>query len=293
VFGSLKQIFKPVSKIWSSGKHPMSCLDLRGQSLPPEELLAALDAQAAVVDVMVSECVSRHLLAFSLDPAGSHPMIMTACEIVNAKIGDHAVSNLKRWFDRVQPQYAKDVLGLSLPATHILSQMQACCAELPWRRASGIEVALSRAGRNIKHQTVNNKPNTDCPPSFSLFGGPVGEEAIARQFQRLTQLANSIQENGYTPDAHENFITAEVLVNDRDELRFLIGGGQHRTSVLPVLGITRFPVFLKQGRILRRASVATWPAVEAGQLSQEQALSVFDRVFNAQQPDFVKAVWPP
>ncbi len=68
--------------------------------------------------------------------------------------------------------------------------------------------------------------------------------------------------------------------------------------MLAALGWRKIPVTIRPvsyvpGGVVNCNKVFEWPGVRAGVFSEEQALNVFDRVFEGRQPPALERVWPP
>jgi hypothetical protein len=69
----------------------------------------------------------------------------------------------------------------------------------------------------------------------------------------------------------------------------MISDGNHRVAALAVVGWDSVPALVagrkKEGpAVVWHGDSASWPAVRAGILTQEQALEIFDRIFDANTP---------
>lgn len=260
-------------------------LDLRGQTIAPEELADRIARQSVLVDLDAADCRLMHLLAFPATPESGHPLIATTRGLIAGNVTGYDGSPLARWFDRIRPQSAAEVLDLNLPAGHALRAMPANQAQLPWAGLSGPKVAAVRVNRKADESRDPHAP-------FHVFGGPYPRTDGIARVTRLAGLIDAIRREGYSPERHDNFMTAEMLVGADGRAAFRIMGGQHRTSTLVALGITRFAVHIKAGRVRRLRDAANWPAPRAGALSLEQAQTVFRRMLQGGQPGYVRAHWP-
>lgn len=118
--------------------------------------------------------------------------------------------------------------------------------------------------------------------SFDYLGGKnCSEQKIELEALRLHTLIKSIQTRGFLSSPYGLF-GAVAMVNENNDLYYYVVGGQHRSSVLAAMGWQTVPV--KVSQIIYREEVEYWPAVKAGYYSQEAALKVFDRIFNAEPP---------
>lgn len=68
------------------------------------------------------------------------------------------------------------------------------------------------------------------------------------------------------------------------EYRVMISRGQHRIAALAAMGAKTAPVRLLP-KIIARSEASLWPNVDRGFYTVEQAMAVFDRIFEGRQPD--------
>ena len=105
-----------------------------------------------------------------------------------------------------------------------------------------------------------------------LFCGPVSNEKIEIEAERLLYVLRRIEKSGYQrSDEIDGDVKATALVGENSEWRWLITAGNHRASAAAALA-------------------AYWKHVVDGVFSQAAAVDVFDNYFNATPPK-VLAPW--
>ncbi|MDM0234529.1 hypothetical protein [Variovorax arabinosiphilus] len=87
----------------------------------------------------------------------------------------------------------------------------------------------------------------------------------------------SIAEKGYVPQRY-GYIWGRELRGDRSA--YLMADGNHRISALAALGSTEVVIKLPLSTAVIRQKVDEWPLVRAGEMTQEDALIVFDAYLN-------------
>ena len=126
-----------------------------------------------------------------------------------------------------------------------------------------------------------------------VFVRPVSFEGVRI---RLTRLLKSIQKNGYyRHDGYNGDIGGYILVKDGKFVVMIITG-QHRIAVLAALDFQTIAVrigHLSNLTVVRREEVHSWPGVQSSVFTIEEALQVFDRIFEGKQPLALTSVWPP
>lgn len=110
--------------------------------------------------------------------------------------------------------------------------------------------------------------------------GPVSERKVGLEASRLDSILLSIKQHGYKEEY--GFPRGYLLEHDqKDDLKFLVVGGQHRAAAMVALQFDPVPVMFQPNypRIIRRSDVADWPQVASGLFEADSALLVFDAYF--------------
>ena len=113
--------------------------------------------------------------------------------------------------------------------------------------------------------------------------GPVSEEKLLSEKNRLDNIRDSVQEHGFLQVVGDGFIRfGEILIDDSEpgvtEYRVYARGGQHRISLLSHLGWPLIPMMPQRSfpwREVRLSDLARWPGVLDGTFSEEAARAYF------------------
>ncbi|MCG8341553.1 MAG: hypothetical protein MI684_01815 [Chlorobiales bacterium] len=119
-----------------------------------------------------------------------------------------------------------------------------------------------------------------------LFG-PVSNDRIHLETQRIINLTQSISSNGYRrKNSNDGDINVTILIRDDGQVRWLAMAGVHRSAVLTAMGYKIIPVRVVQ--IIFEYSIRTWPKVINGYFSEKGAKSYFDHYFHSEYPSIAK-----
>ncbi|WP_166259536.1 hypothetical protein [Marinobacter salicampi] len=154
----------------------------------------------------------------------------------------------------------------------------------PWNARSAETIdSLARAW-TYQENVANGRDDLFLDPHGFMMHGPVHRAKRKLELRRLTQLVDSIRNNGFSPGAN---INVRVLKRN-DELLFVVnGGGHHRASVVAALGYEWVPARFYPGPIIIDVAEAElWPSVRSGVWSIHQARAYVDYLF-----DFDSRAW--
>ena len=112
--------------------------------------------------------------------------------------------------------------------------------------------------------------------------GPVHKEMGKIEFERYKHVLNSINNLGYKPDYKNNpHISGQFLKKENNWLLF-ISDGVHRAAVLTALENIKIPIAIKVlPKVINRESVKTWAGVARGYYTVDEALVIFDSIFES------------
>lgn len=110
------------------------------------------------------------------------------------------------------------------------------------------------------------------------FCGPVTDEKLEVEVERLVRLIESIRLNGIQrKDGVDGDISATILCNHDGEWRWQLLSGHHRFAVMASMGMDILPVRIES--FVRGSEVEHWAGVVSGIYSSRIALQLFNRFF--------------
>lgn len=97
--------------------------------------------------------------------------------------------------------------------------------------------------------------------------------------RRLVHLYRAIRAEGFkATDTADGVPTSDLLVRENRDHRWLIRSGTHRVAAAKAADLGSVPVRINA--IVYRAEVASWPGVQKGLFSTQEALGLFDLYFS-------------
>lgn len=266
----------------------VDAIDFRGITDDPVDALN----RALRLPVLV-ELASHHCRGldgtFPMTPDSVHPFVMTAKQYLIDRTLRYSQSHLGVFYATVQPGSVAELMGLPIENVQApLRRMDAIEGDFPWRCSPGPRVKAERL-RRMHDDAAEHGRRVGTIVGWHGFG-PVPRDQGQFEFQRLTSVVSSILERGYHPDSRRDHLTGVLMIRGKD-FRLLIRAGQHRAAALVALGHETFPIIISP-KVVERGLVEQWPGVASGAFSRDQALAVFDRVFDGHQPEFMVGIWP-
>ena len=257
-------------------------LDLRGETDDPIAAAYLADKRSVLIDVAMERCRRGWgTISFALGAKSLDPIVRTARDHIRDNRTTYEGSPLARYYEHFQPRSAAEVLGL--PAILPFTEMPPLAAQLPW----SVTVSLDARHALIRKENRGHGAKLDAEHGWFGFG-PVSTQKGRLEMTRLGRVCDSIREHGYRRrDTMDGDIRASILIGNRDWVCW-IGSGHHRIAALSALGYTQVPIRLLSGGyrpLIRRTDVDAWPQVRSGLYSRDQALAVFDRIFEGRPPD--------
>jgi hypothetical protein len=246
-----------------------------------------------VVNVPLAICRAGWELGFPCSPDSPHPFIMTIRQLKDGASGVYSGSALERYYSLFRPATVADVLGLDgegLQPGGWLSEPP-LTALVPWRRRSpeaAAKIRLEIMSREAHEHRFGAESGEDWK-----YWGPTREKTGELEFRRLTAVSASIRKSGYRRhDGPDGDIVSSYILVREGLARMGIGRGQHRVAALAALGHKNVPVRIEPWIVVRREEAQLWPSVRDGVISERQAVTVFDRIFDGASPPSLSAVWP-
>lgn len=185
---------------------------------------------------------------------------------------------LYEYYQMVRPGCAADWLGIKGGINPELQQAPAWGAVFPWRARTlaSYQNAYEKAALE-ENKSVGREVGIQ---DGWLFCGPVSNEKVVIESERILFVLRQIHTYGYKrSDTNDGDVKATALVDEKQQWRWLITAGNHRAAAASALGYENIPVRINL--VISRSDVMYWNHVVNGLFTPEQALTVFDNIFNA------------
>jgi hypothetical protein len=261
--------------------------DFTERDIDPISAFYKVGGHSFFARIPLADCNHLSLLAFKCERASQSPYVRTLVEYANGSCTTYAGSWLEAVHQRFQPRSAAEFMGIEHPSHPELETAPPRGALKPWdQHPPRVRAAIQFAMLAQENRENGTKLGMDA--GDKAFG-PTSREKGELEFRRLVNVYNSIKKTGprKNPDGIHN-IGALVLVSGGDQKpRFTCEGGNHRMAALAALGHRYVDVQIRTdifGGIIRRADVDYWATVRAGYLTREEALALFDRLFDSKPP---------
>lgn len=264
--------------------------DMRAITEDPVEALYRSGGRPVLVDIPLDRLRGLGNLAFPCVRGAGHPLIETAAAYLRGDCSGYAGSPLERFSRAWAPPSAAAAMGLlGLDASHELSRIPAYASVSisPWGSVEPSEAASRRAMLS-RLENRHHGANLTVDEG-SLISGSLSIAKGKLEYDRVIRIVDSIGEGDYLrSDEPDGDIKGLILLRGNGWAVHVIQG-QHRAAALAALGRTRAPVRLcdtwwQKINAVRRAEVDSWPNVGNGLFTREQALEIFDRIFEGKQP---------
>ena len=114
----------------------------------------------------------------------------------------------------------------------------------------------------------------------SRFFGPTTETDIIKYFNEFIALYKSMKVNKYRPSQY-GYIGGTFLINKKNDYRFVVLQGNHRTAICKHLGYKYVYVKPVRGRhkVLHVKDVDNWYFVKENKISNDEAIQYFNLFF--------------
>lgn len=249
------------------------------------EVLDAVELQyflGSSKGIVISASVpkGRALPLFSYESTTHHPFVLAARAASKQKRGSRAgvvKKILSAYYRRVSPININEMFGLN-SSQPVLNELPSWAAVMPWD-----EEDVSQWKAMIENSVL--RENSRYVKGFGVehgwaWAGPTGSLKCDIETQRLLLVLESILKHGYRRHSgNDGDVVANILLKSPGEWIWQSIGAQHRASVLAALGEDVIPIRVM--KIIRRDDVVSWPNVKRGVFSEEEALKIFDDIFEA------------
>jgi hypothetical protein len=224
----------------------------------------------------------RGLLIFPLDANGDHPFVKCVKEAMKPAGEVDEKNTLKAmlhdFYSCYQPGCATEVLGISARDVPKLGEHPPWAVIKPWENLT-LEQRIKQIN---KTERIDNRQASNVELSLEHgcnFCGPVSDEKLEVEVERLYRIMQSIRKNGFVRhDYEDGDVRADILVDAAGDWRWLVKTGQHRAAALSAFGFLTLPI--RAETIVCRDEVEFWPQVIAGTYSRQVALQIFDNIFD-------------
>jgi hypothetical protein len=264
-----------------------------GRDISALVALGITGERPVVINARLDHCRWTGGTGFPYGPASPHPYVQALLQYQSAGIVSPRESRLWRYYELYRPATLADFQGIQPREEASLLDRIPPLNIYPWSGVPG--ETLKRIAEGSLSWPYSDWLN----PSYVLVRsvGPQLPEFVEKRLAHLTKVYDAIVTEGFRtrPDPRkpyfEQFIVGDVMVRD-GETRMMLANGQHRAAALSSLGHVTAPILVgvrhhRGPYVIRRDEVKDWPLVREGLYRAEQALTVFDRIFDARGP------WPP
>jgi hypothetical protein len=263
--------------------------DLREQTNDPLEALCFGGTKPLLITFDLAKTRWHGPTGFAYGQDTSHPYVGTLREYQRSGNADYAGSALQRYWHDWQPKNLAEALGLGPESSvGLLRSAPSGHRILPWYETSSL--------RWSKLTSFDAKSRRYYQEGFSLTrtNGPHSPQVGRKRIQRIIDVFLMLNEGGFwrhPPEElpyFEQFPVGDIMERGSEAV-LMIANGQHRLSALSAMGMRECTMLIgvKHQRgpfLVRRGDVDRWPLVRKGVFSRDQALEVFDRIFDGRQP---------
>ena len=247
---------------------------------PREALCYQQGGKDAAFKCPIDRCV--HAVGFSYGPDRWNPFVATLQEY-ECKGTDYDNALLKQYYQVWRPSSAREAIAGFSNVPSCFGDLHPMCIHMtPWRTHSPSEVAKSVQSWYEKDHKRVDHPFSVGGSGLKYFG-PVSAEKGRLEFNRFTQVYDSIKESGY--DRHRGELPVQTLHRD-GELLFLLQGNFHRTAAVAALGYEAIPATFASLHCIDVKDVDYWPQVRRGVWPRQAAIDYFNHLF-----DFDSMAW--
>lgn len=280
-------------RIWQRiGPRHYPVPDLSREAAGSLEAFYAYRGAPCLIQCRLSDCRWFGPTGIAYGRDSLHPYVQSLRQYIDGECRDYRGSCLEAYWQGWQPATLAASLGLTSEGAHPWLRMAPPLSDfMPWSDVTQLHLLralvepLSPAEGAVRPK-VSDTAVRQVGPKPDWFG--------ERRLNQLVALHRAILQEGYRYRAsprleyfHQH-IVVDTLVRG-DEVRFVVANGQHRASVLSVLGHESVPMLVHVSHrrgpsLVRRDDCHNWLLVRRGIFTPDQALEIFDRVFEGRQP---------
>ncbi len=257
-------------------------LDIRSESSNPLSMLYISKIQPIIIDAPIN--LGRGLPLFTFNKKGIHPYVkaIEACQVNSPLEHEKIISSvLKSYYQVMQPVNVSELLDLNQNNLSAYFQEPAWMTLMPWDNYI-IDKWKFSYPETVLNENTRQGFKIGIEDGWSWVG-PVSSKKLDVETKRLANVYKSILTNGYLRNNKvDGDIKTIVLVKKNNKWCWQSISGQHRVAVLSALDYKTVPI--RVTKIIREEDVDIWPNVLSGLYTKEQALIIFNKVFNGENP---------
>lgn len=270
-------------------------VDFRNTDIEPDDAMRRAAGIPFLIDIPIEHLRNvgpvTGVCYFSCAEGSGNPFLETILQYLSEKAINYSHSALRLYYESFRPSSIAEALGVDDDGKlHPLLHQSPLLTFPPWAHPpiEDHEAHLRRRQENIGIECRAAGQKLDYTDGSTGFG-PVTEARGRFEIDRLVAITDSISANGYHISGSIGGIQVNTL-RAGQEFRFMCYNGHHRTSALAALGHDSIPAFPLPS-IVDRSDVLEWPGVKASVFTPDQALQVFDALFEGQPPAAASRWW--
>lgn len=245
---------------------------------PLEALVLRQAGKKVAFHCPVDLCRDESGLSFS--SSGWHAFVATLQQYGKNKKLSYKDSVLAEFYEKWQPANAGEAIVGMAPAPGKISEMPAYGLFLsPWKPVTPEELEARIDQWTKEDNLEHGRPEFDWKKNGLKFFGPVSDQMIEFEFNRLVSIYEALESKGYDRQCGDIGV---VLLRHEGEYRFLIaGGGRHRVAAMAALGYGSFPAqYIVPQFVVDSKDAQYWPQVKSGMWTCDEALAYMDYLFS-------------
>jgi len=248
-------------------------IDCDKNNFLPERERVSLEVYSRIACLPISK--GRSLPIHNLTNDGYHPFIYASTRALKLRSEERyglIKKILKEYYDLVSPKSAGHLFDS--PKESKLYDYPTWAVIMPWQ-VENIDFWMNHVRETVK---LENQIKYDINSGWA-WTGPSDQNKLSIETKRLSVLLDSILINGYKRhNGKDGDINATILYKDNNEWVWQASAAQHRACVLSALG--RDSIQVRVTKYVKRNEVASWPQVINGFFSVDEALNIFDKIFD-------------
>jgi len=237
-----------------------------------KQLLYLRDSNILVAKVPMQ--FGRSLPCFSYSKDSLHPFVIAARR---ANISEqNVIEVLKKYYELVTPKNSLEIFDMGFNLDK--KEFPSWAVLMPWDCETQAEL-INKTKKTVEHENKVAGYRLGIEGGWSWLG-PTGIKKTKIEANRLLALLKSIKLKGYKRSNEiDGDIIANILIGEKDNWVWQSISGQHRASILSALGYET--VYVRINKFIRREDVEHWPNVVNGFYTKQEALKIFDMIFDS------------